>query len=123
MIFDDFRREAEIRRTLRALARQRVAIVLQPGNVWVIEKAIDENSDTDAMLKTCYLRGWVEPVEDALPKGRLTPEGNLPDRNIFDEIGPVYRLTDSGWSVINRSHQWFMMSIFVAVLALIATLS
>jgi hypothetical protein len=47
MIFDDFRREATIRRTLRALARQRVAIVLQPGNVWVIEKAIEENSDTN----------------------------------------------------------------------------
>ena len=123
MILDDFQRESTVRRTLRDLARQRVAIVLQPGNVWVIENAVEDNSETDAILKTCYMRGWVEPIEDALPKGRLTPEGKLPDGNIFDKVGPVYRLTDSGWSVINRSHQWFMISIFVAILALIATLS
>ncbi len=123
MILDDIQKESKIRRTLRALARQRVAIVLQPGNVWVIEKAVEDNSETDAILKTCYMRGWVEPIKDAIPKGRLTPGGELPDGNIFDKVGPIFRLTDSGWSVINRSHQWFIMSIFVAVLALIATLS
>ena len=109
--------EFRIRRVLRRLAKQRVAMIHQPGNVWVIEKAVKKISETDAILSTCYMRGWVEPIVDALPKGKLTPERTLPDGDIFDEVGPLYRLTDSGWSVINRSHQWLMMSIFVAVLA------
>jgi hypothetical protein len=48
--------------------------VLQPGNVWVIEKAVPDNLETDADLKTCYMRGWVEPLENSVPKGRLKPD-------------------------------------------------
>ncbi len=118
----DFCREWAIRRTLRSLSRQRVALVLQPGNVWVIENAVGDSEETDANLKTCYMRGWVEPIENALPQGKLTPDGKLPDGDIFDRIGPLYRITDSGWSVINRSHQWFLLTVLVAVLSLIAVL-
>jgi len=63
---------------LRKLARQRVALILQPGNVWVIEKAIQRNDDVDEALRTCHLRGWVEPIENAIPKIRLGPDGLLP---------------------------------------------
>lgn len=119
MAFEDFRRERFIVATLRGLSRQRVSFVLQPGNVWVVERAIEATEETDAALKTCYMRGWVEPLEEAIPQGKLTPEGELPKGAIFTGEGPLYRLTDSGWAVINRSHQMTLLGIFLALLALI----
>lgn len=122
MIFADFQKEREIRRALRKLSKQRVAIVLQPGNVWVIENSVEDNQQIDAALKTCYMRGWVEPIKSAIPKGKLTPEGKLPEGSVFDRIGTLYRLTDSGWFVINRSQQLVLITIIVGLLTLIATL-
>jgi hypothetical protein len=75
----DLKREHNIRRTSGKLSRQRVALVLQPGNLWVIEKALEEAAETDAALKTCHMRGWVEPLESAIPRGKLTPDGRLPE--------------------------------------------
>lgn len=63
-------KERHIRQTLRRLARQRVALVLQPGNIWVIEYAVPENEETDATLKTCYMRGWVEVWETRFRRAR-----------------------------------------------------
>jgi hypothetical protein len=50
-MFDPF--ERTIRRTLRALSRQRVRMILQPGYVFVIDNALDPHPDTEAALKTC----------------------------------------------------------------------
>jgi hypothetical protein len=86
-MFSDFRREAIIRRVLRRLSRQRVALVLQPGNVWVVEKAVEDNAETDTALKTCFLRGWVEPLERAIPQGKIPSDGRMPD---FSRIGHIY---------------------------------
>lgn len=72
----DIKREWKIRRALHLLSKQRVVLVLQPGNVWVIEKAVQDNEDTDAALKTCYMRGWVEPLENSVPKGKLKDDGS-----------------------------------------------
>jgi len=96
MSIGDFKKEWEFRRLLRKLSRQRVALVLQPGNVWVIEKAVEDNAETDSALKTFYMRGWVEPIQNAVPRGKLTADGKLPQGNIFNQTGPFYRLTDSG---------------------------
>jgi len=96
--------------------------VLQPGNVWVIEKAVEDNEETDLALKTCYMRGWVEPIESAVPRGKLTADGKLPQGNVFNQTGPFYRLTDSGWSVINRSHQLLLMTVLLGLLTLLAAL-
>ena len=51
--------ERQVRQTLRRLARQRVAFILQPENVWVVERAVseDEGKDVAAALRTCQLRG------------------------------------------------------------------
>lgn len=68
-MFEDWKREWEIRRVLRRLGRQRVAVVAQPGSLWIIEKALQRNSDTEAMLATCLMRGWVEPLQEDLPTG------------------------------------------------------
>jgi hypothetical protein len=99
------------------LAQQEVTLVLQPGNVWCIEKAVEDDERTDAALKTAYIRGWVEPIENAVPKGRLQPDSRLPPGEIFQTAGPLWRLTESGWAVINRSRWWELFAITVSVLS------
>lgn len=111
--------ERTIHRTLRRLSRQRVRLVLQPGNVLVIEKAVGSDEDTDAALRTCWLRGWAEPVEHAIPAGKLTLDGQLPSP-MFTGVTTIYRITDSGWSFVHRSHMWLLMTVLIAFLSLCA---
>lgn len=117
MIFD--RRERQVRATLRRLSKQRVAIVLQPHDVWVIEKAVPDTEDNAAALATCFMRGWVEPLEHAVPAGDLSADGSLPSGRMFTRTTALYRLTDSGWAVINRTHMLQLMAVFVAAIATI----
>ena len=119
MFFDQIAYSWKIYRILRQLAKQRVGLVLQPGNVWVIEYAVPDNEETDALLKTCYMRGWVEPLENSIPKGKLQPDGSLPEGPMFQSQGPVWKLTDSGWSEINRSHQLAIFGLFLSLLGVI----
>src|SRR4030042_159130 len=121
-MFDGWKRERKIRFVLRGLARQRVVGVFQPGNVLVIELSPVVDEKVEAALETCKLRGWVEIIEKAMPKGRLTPNGKLPPGNLYDRVEPVYRLTESGWNVINRTHTWLVVTCIVAVATLIATM-
>src|SRR3990172_10363930 len=120
-MIDGWMRERKIRSVLRRLARQRVVGVFQPGNIWVIELSPVVDEEVEAALRTCQLRGWVEILEKAMPKGRLTPNGKLPPGKLFDGVEPVYRLTESGWNVINRTHTWIVVTCVVAVATLIAT--
>lgn len=64
-MFDPF--ERTVQRTLRQLSKQRVRLVLQPGNVWVLDQTGNPSEDTDAALLTCYMRGWVEPLDAPCP--------------------------------------------------------
>jgi len=109
--------ESDIRRTLKRLSGQRVALVLQPGNVWVLDNAVEDNDETDAALKTAYMRGWVEPIENAVPRGKLMPDGSLPSGNLFQGVGPLWRLTEGGWAMLNRSHWWVLFAIAISVLS------
>ena len=68
------------------------------------------------------MRGWVEPLKNSIPKGRLLPDGSLPPGDIFNQSGPVWKLTDSGWSAINRAHEWVLIGILIAALGLFFTL-
>jgi len=123
-MFDEWRRERFIRKTLRRLAQQRVALILQPGNVLVVEKAvmIDEDEEVLAALQTCNLRGWVEVLSNAIPHGKLTPEGKLPEGSLYSGVAPVYRLTEAGWSAIHRSHEWVVATFVIVTITLIATI-
>lgn len=112
------KREFSIYRTLKAVSKQRVALILQPGNMWVIERAIPDDEVTEANLRTCHLRGWVEPIENAIAKGNLTEDGRLPQGNVFNRYGPLYRLTDSGWNAIHRAHVVALLGLAVSLLAL-----
>lgn len=117
------RRERKIRHTLRKLSRQRVALVLQPGNVWVIEKAVAEDADTDEALKTCHMRGWIEPLADAVPRGRLASDGTLPADFKFKDAGTIYKLTSAGWSVVYRSYQLAMIAVLISIVSLTVSIA
>jgi len=118
-MFISYRREWQIRRTLKRASKQRVALVLQPGNVWVIENALEHTEETDAALKTCYMRGWVEILENSVPTGQLTKEGNLPQGQLSNSSSPIWKLTDSGWAAINRVHEWTLIGIFLAAISIL----
>lgn len=109
------KREYSIYRTLKLLSKQRVALVLQPGNIWVIEKALPVSEEHFANIQTCLMRGWVEVLRDSVPTGVLKSDGSLPDGDMFQNEKHLYRLTDSGWNAIHRTY-------ILGVLGLIATL-
>lgn len=113
-------RERTIRRTLLQLSRQRVVGILQPGDVWVVELAPKRSEETQAALRTCHLRGWVEVVSDAVPTGSLTPDGTLPPGDPFSGAEPIYRLTEGGWNAINRTHAWVVAACVIAFASFIA---
>ena len=117
-----FRRERNIRRVLIGLARQRVVVVAQPGNLWVIENVPTGLPDQAEALATCRMRGWIDVLEEAVPKGQLGADG-LPDlERSFKTAEPIYRLTDSGWMVINRVHSWLIGTFIVSALAVVASM-
>lgn len=122
-MFDEWKRERQIRKVLSGLARQRVALILQPQGVWVIERALVRDEDTEAALMTCHMRGWVEPLHDSMPTGNLTPDMKLPPGPMFTRTEAVFRLTEGGWSALNRAHAWTVAGIVIAVLSLIATIA
>jgi hypothetical protein len=86
-MFDQF--ERTVHRTLRKLAKQRVRMVLLPGNYWVVERAIDQDDDTRAALLTCQMRGWVEPLLHAVPTALVTPRRRAAAELQFGEGGAV----------------------------------
>lgn len=115
-MFESMQYNWRIHRLLRRLSKQRVGLVLQPDNFWVIECAVEDTEETDVLLKTCYMRGWVEPLQDSVPIGRLNSDGSLPSGPMFQSEGPLWKLTDSGWAAIQRRHEITVLGIFVAVL-------
>lgn len=114
-------REMFIRSVLRRLAKQRVAVILQPGNVWVIERALIEDDDVDEALRTCYLRGWIEILDNAVRSGTLKSDGSLPEECVT-HVKPMYRLTDSGWNAIHGTHAWIVATWLIAFATLIASI-
>jgi len=119
------KREIKIRKTLRKIAKQRVAMVLDPHKVWVIEHALMTNRSNEADIATCIMRGWIEVLSESIPKGSLNPDGSLPDvplNQLFNETENLYKITDSGWAVINRQNTIITVTLIVAFLTLIIML-
>lgn len=115
-MFDQF--ERTIRRTLRKLTKQRIRMVLQPGNYWVIDRAINHDDDTQAALLTCQMRGWVEPLHHAVPSAQLSPNGTLPPNFSLDKTETFYRLTSAGWSAIHRSDLIATWALLISAMSL-----
>ena len=122
-MFDDWKRERQIRKVLAGLARQRVALILQPHRVWVIEKALQRDDDVEALLMTCLMRGWIEPLQESMPTGSLTADLKLPTGPMFDRHETLYRLTEGGWNALNRMHAWTAAGVLVGIVALIFSIA
>jgi hypothetical protein len=120
-MFDKFDRK--IIQTLRGLARQRVRVVLPPENYWVIDCAIKKDADTDAALATCFMRGWIEPLEHAVPSTQLAPDGSLPANFQFERKETIYRLTSAGWSAIHRSGTIAICALLISAMSFIVVVS
>lgn len=117
-MLEDVRRERQIRKALRAIARQRVAMVLEPGNVVVVENSPSNDEWFDAAARSCLIRGWVAVLHEAIPTGQVRFDGAT---LVFPEvIVPTthYRLTEAGWAVLNRTQGWVIATFAVASLAL-----
>jgi hypothetical protein len=122
-MFEGFRREREVRRALKAISGQRVAIVLQPGNVQVIERSPPKEEWFELGVQTCLIRGWVEVLHADLPTGMMKFSGSNP---VFPEqITPTthYRLTEGGWAVLNRSHAWIVATFLISAVGLVVAVA
>lgn len=123
MSLTGWRRERRIRKVLAGLARQRVAIVLQPGRVPVIELALQRTDEVEADLWTCLLRGWIEPLHEDMPMGDLDLNNLAAGPPPFNRTETVYRLTEGGWAALNRAHAWTAAGVLIAVVALIFSIA
>ena len=110
------KREFEIYLTLRALSKQRVRGVLQPGNVWMIEKSPKEKYSKVENLHTCLMRGWIEPLFENMPHGEVEIDGRFTSEEIFTKKKTVYKLTDCGWNAIHRTHILTLLTLMVGPL-------
>lgn len=119
----NWKRERFIEKVLKKLSQQRVISILQPGNVWVIEKCVSEEVEGNKeALRTCHLRGWVEILENSIPSSELNSDGSLPDRFEIQNYMPVYRLTEAGWNQVNRTHSWVTATCIIALLTLLISI-
>lgn len=118
----NFKREKHIRCILRRIAKQRVALILKPGDVWVIENSLIIDNNSEAEVATCLMRGWIDILEKSIRFGQLTKDGKLPNKPIdklFNETGNIYRITESGWAVINRQKTILIVALLIAFMTLI----
>lgn len=115
------KKEYSIYRTLRRLARQRVAMVHQPGNHWVIEKAMPQTNENEANLQTCLMRGWVEILYESVPSWKLTDSLKISE-SIDQGNQHVYRLTEGGWNAIHRTHVLVILGLILAVISTTAAI-
>jgi hypothetical protein len=122
-MFLTWRRERRIRSVLRKIARQRIALILQPGNVLVMELALQRNDDVEADLQTCLMRGWVEILHPSLPTGEITDDLRLPDGDMFTSRQTHYRLTEAGWAALNRDQAWKLVNTLIASASLLTALN
>lgn len=99
-------------------------MVLEPGNVWVIEKAMPRTEENIENLQTCLMRGWVEVLHESVPMGQVNDDGAIHCLNgqpvMKDEH--IYRLTDGGWNAIYRTHVLTVLSILTTIVSIAITI-
>ena len=91
--------------------------------MWVIDQAVEDTPENDAALKTCYIRGWVEVLENSIPKGKVNPDGSLSEGSLFSGTGPLYKVTDSGWAVVHHTQLWTLVAVVVSALSFIISVA
>lgn len=115
--------ELRIRSVLRRLAEQRVAAVLQPGEGWVFENPLVPSSEEEAALRTCHMRGWIEPLaKSAIPHIPAHLLNDTTDLSLA-QTRVVYRLTEAGWNVIQGTHTWIVRTYLVSLFGVVVGLA
>ena len=120
-MFYDLRRDRQVKRALRAIARKRVAMVLQPGDLQVVERSPPREEWFELGVRTALIRGWVEVLYEGMPTGTLQLLGNVPQ--MPNSMAPTthYKLTEGGWAVLNRSQAWIFATFMVSVVGLLVS--
>jgi hypothetical protein len=77
-MFEIARYNWKMHRLLRLLAKQRVRVVHQPGDVWVLEYAVKDTEENQGLIQTCRLRGWVELLHESVLHVGLNADGTIP---------------------------------------------
>ncbi|WP_162592888.1 hypothetical protein [Variovorax sp. PBL-E5] len=119
-MFDYYsRHEREVRKALKIIAGQRVAMILQPGNVLVIERSPTSTEWFEEAVQTCRIRGWVEVLHEGLPSADLDFHDQTP---ILGSARPKthYKLTEGGWNAIRGTHALVIVAIILSALSLAA---
>ena len=119
-MFQSFTRERQIRKALKIIAGQRVALILQPGNVFVIENSPTSTDWFEQAVQTCRIRGWVDVLHEGIPSAKLEFQGRAPVFNNQTKPTTFYRLTDGGWNAIHRSHALLIVTVILSALSLAA---
>src|ERR1700722_17005189 len=123
--------EIEVRRVLKAFARQQVyGFVANPqgGNpIWYID-APEDVQENRYPLNTCLLRGWVEELDRGNQSYERYPIAQplIPKGSSFDDSfskPPYYRVTTAGWNALNRSYAISRIALLVSGVALLVSLT
>ncbi|MDY0263517.1 hypothetical protein [Syntrophotalea acetylenica] len=92
-------------------------MVLQPGNGWVIEKAMPVTEANEENIQTCLMRGWVEVLYESVPMQKLPSDGDLKNASAVS-AQHIYRLTEGGWNAIHRTRSLNLLSFIVALIGI-----
>jgi len=109
--------ERLIREVLKKLSKQRVVGIAE-GNAWIISGGIKVDDEIEAALRTCSMRGWIEPVTGTIPQYNVSKDFKFNK----EKPGPAYRLTEVGWNVIHGSYILIKATFCVTIITLIITL-
>ena len=121
-MFTDLKREYSIYKTLTRISKQRVVLLLEQGNTWVVEQALLDTSQNQANITTCIIRGWVDLLHESVPSTNIDNNYGLTKRLEFNNNQDIYKLTDSGWNAIHRTHVITLLGIIIALLGVFITL-
>lgn len=94
-------------------------MILEPGSVPVVERAICRDEETNALLLTAQIRGLVEVLYDNIPTGEVSSDGAMDLHNPFQKSETHWKLTDSGWGVIQRRHQTSILSLLITMVGVL----
>jgi hypothetical protein len=109
----------KIHRLLRRLAKQRVRVIHQPTNQWVIEYAVEESEENIGLIYTCQIRGWIELLHENVPSEQLGSDSQSSIPSQMKSKKHVWKLTDSGWAAIQRRHEITVLAVSIALLGII----
>jgi hypothetical protein len=60
---------------------------------------------------------WIDVSENNVRHGIPLPDDTVATP-WFQTVAPTWKLTDSGWAAIQRTHEWELIGILIAILSL-----